>query len=311
MEERLDVEEQREASLPNDGIIDDKNVVVLLTNELTPIPNVTSTLMDSIHITLTESKEWQQLYEAVVMLRRVMVYHSEVITTHHIESFVRLLAAESDSLRSAPSKNGLLACAECFEFVPRSIQERTLLSSSHPEMLDVLLRRSVCEKKFLRDMALFAMQKLATHLAGLPLLTAVARYGTNKNGKLCGSAAKLIALSLECLVQTYHAISYKTNGSFKTTFRALAAFRESKDASARFEATRSLQLLCAVLGAKTFELGLKDALSGPNQAGIVARILKDACTAASVTRPRAQMRSLRDRVQQDSNARTGILTNCY
>ncbi|EEY53803.1 uncharacterized protein PITG_07406 [Phytophthora infestans T30-4] len=277
--------EHRQASLPNDEaveVVDDKNVVVLTTEELTPVMDVSSATLDDVLHVLTKSSDWQQLYEAVVMLRRFVVHHSQVITTKQNEELLRPLALECDSLRSAPSKNALLACAECFEFLPRSTQERALLGGARPEMIDVLLRRSVCEKKFLRDAALIAAQKLATHLAGIPLLVAVARYGTNKNGKLCGSAAKIIALSIE---------------SLKALYRALAAFRESKDATARTEATVSFQRLAALLGTKALESGVKDALPGAGQAGAVTRILKDASANTSVTKPRTQVRSLRDRVR--------------
>ncbi|KAF1775148.1 Armadillo-type fold [Phytophthora cactorum] len=294
----LEVDEHRGASLPNDEVVDDKNVVVLTTEELTPVPDVTNDTVDDVVHVLTKSSDWQQLYEAVVMLRRVVVHHTHVITTKQVEELLRPLALGCDSLRSAPSKNALLACAECFEFLPRSTQERALLGGARPEMIDVLLRRSVCEKKFLRDAALIAAQKLATHLAGMPLLAAVARYGTNKNGKLCGTAAKVIELTLERLLQDQQTLSHKGNESLKSVYRALAAFRESKDATARTEATTSFQRLGELLGTQALESGLKDALPGPGQAAVVARILKDASAKSSATKPRAQVRSLRDRVRQ-------------
>ncbi|ETK77236.1 hypothetical protein L915_16480 [Phytophthora nicotianae] len=303
--------EHRQASLPDDEaaeVVDDKNVVVLATNELTPVPDVTSVAVDDAVHVLTKSSDWQQLYEAVVMLRRVVVHHSQVITTKQVEELLRPLALECDSLRSAPSKNALLACAECFEFLPRSIQERALLGGARPEMIDVLLRRSVCEKKFLRDAALIAVQKLATHLAGMPLLAAVARYGTNKNGKLCGTAAKIIALSLDRLLKDQQTLPHKGCEPLKAVYRALAAFRESKDATARIEATTSFQRLSELLGTQALESSLKEALPGAGQAGVIARILKDASAKTGVTKPRAQVRSLRDRVRQDTNSRTGTVT---
>ncbi|EGZ14416.1 hypothetical protein PHYSODRAFT_509667 [Phytophthora sojae] len=279
------MEEQRQPSLPADSGSDTvqvADVVVLSTEELTPVPEASSASVDdSVHILTKTTTDWLQLYEAVVMLRRIVVHHSEAITTKHVEEFLRPLALECDSLRSTPSKNGLLACAECFRFLPRSVLERPLLGGAHPEVLDVLLRRSVCEKKFLRDAAATAAEELAAHLAGLPLLAAAARYGTNKNGKLCGTAAKIIALSSE---------------SLRSVYRALAAFRESKDGTARAEATASFQRLGELLGAQELELGLKDALPGAGQAGVVARILKDAFPRTNVAKARevGRQRTSRD-----------------
>ncbi|GMF20566.1 unnamed protein product [Phytophthora lilii] len=307
-----EVEEQREASLPDGDdesvqVADDQSAVVLTTEELTPVAEVSSAVVDEIVNVLTKTSDWLQLYEAVLMLRRVVVHHGEVITAKQIEEVLRPLALECDSLRSTPSKNGLLACAECFQFLPRSVLERPLLSSAHPEVLDVLLRRSVCEKKFLRDAAAAAADKLAAHLAGLPLLTAIARYGTNKNAKLCGTAARITAASLLRLQQDQQTISSKGSESLRALYRALAAFRESKDGNARAEATASFQRLGELLGAKELEQALKDALPGAGQAGVVARILKDAFPKSSVTKAPPRMGSLRDRMRQSTNARAGTV----
>ncbi|GMF45498.1 unnamed protein product [Phytophthora fragariaefolia] len=306
-------EEQREASLPADGengaiqTTDDKSVVVLVTEELTPVPEVSSFAVDDIVGVLSKASDWVQLYDAVVMLRRIVVHHSEVITTKHVEEFLRPLAVECDSLRSTPSKNGIVACAECFRFLPRSVLERPLLGGAHPEVLDVLLRRSVCEKKFLRDAAIIATEELATHLAGLPLLAAVARYGTNKNSKLCGTAAKVIASSLLRLQQDQQTLAHKGSESLRSVYRASAAFRESKDSMARAEATTSFQRLGELLGAQELELGLKGAFPGAGQQGVIARILKDAFPKTSTAKARPRMGSLRDRMRQDANARTGTV----
>lgn len=277
---------------------------MILTEDLTPLPDVSNTTVDEIVHVLTKTSNWLQLYEAVLKLRRVVVHHSEVITTKHVEECLRPLATECDSLRSTPSKNGLLAFTECFQFLPRSMLERPLLGGAHPEVLDVLLRRSVCEKKFLRDAASVAAEKLANHLAGLPLLTAVARYGTNKNAKICGSAAKIIAMSLLRMQQGPSTLAQKGGESLKAVYRTLAAFRESKDGTARAEATASFQYLGDLLGAEGLKLGLKDALPGAGQAGVVARILKDAFPTTGAVKTLPRTGSLRDRIRQDANART-------
>ncbi|KAH7491428.1 hypothetical protein KRP22_004827 [Phytophthora ramorum] len=309
------MDERREASLPVDGdenvpVADDKSAVVLTTEELTPLAEVSSVSVDDIVHILAKSTDWLQLYDAVVTLRRVIVHHSEVISSKHIEELLRPLALECDSLRSSPSKNGLLACAECFQFLPRSMLERQLFGSAHPEVFDVLLRRSVCEKKFLRDAAAIAVDQLATHLTGLPLLAAAARYGTNKNGKLCGTAAKTIALSLLRLKQDQDGggqVLALKGEPLRAVYRALAAFRESKDGTARAEATASFQRLGELLGPEELALGLKGAMPGAGQAGIVARILKDASPKSNASKARPRNGTLRDRVRQDTNGRTGTV----
>ncbi|RLN77592.1 hypothetical protein BBJ28_00000449 [Nothophytophthora sp. Chile5] len=313
-------EEKRMASHPSieeDGSSaagDEKSIVVLATSELTPLSEVSPSTLDGIIQTLAGKSDWLQLHEAILLLRRVVVHHRELVKTQHVDVFLRPLALESDSLRSTPAKNALLACAECFEFLPRSVLERSLLTGNRPEILDVLLRRSVCEKKFLRDAAAFAVQKLANHLAGLPLLLAVAKYGSNKNAKLCGIAAWAISLSLQRLQQQQleagtdirQSLTHKGGESLRVVYRALAVFRESKDASARAEATTSFQRLGELLGREALESGLKDALSGAGQTGVVARILKDAFVMAKSGKPRlVRTGSLRERMVKDATVGAG------
>jgi len=139
----------------------------------------------------------------------------------------------------------------------------------------------------------------------------VARYGTNKNAKVCGAAAKLMAAGLLRLQQepadeSRQAFTCKSEAS-RAVYRALAAFRESKDGTARTEATASFRRLGELLGPGQLELGLKDALPGAGHAGVVARILKDASPRTNAVQPRARTGSLRDRMRQDATARTGAV----
>ncbi|KAE9201007.1 hypothetical protein PF002_g21659, partial [Phytophthora fragariae] len=87
----LGMEEQRDASLPADREteVDEKSVVVLTTEELTPVHEVSSSTVDGIVHVLTKTSDWLQLYEAVVMLRRIVAHHSEVVTTKQVEEFLR------------------------------------------------------------------------------------------------------------------------------------------------------------------------------------------------------------------------------
>ncbi|OWZ07563.1 hypothetical protein PHMEG_00020026, partial [Phytophthora megakarya] len=87
-------EEQREASLPEDGsvaVVDDKSAVVTLTEDLTPVPDVSSAMVDDIVHVLAKTSDWLQLYEAVLKLRRIVVHHSEVFTTKQVEECLRPL----------------------------------------------------------------------------------------------------------------------------------------------------------------------------------------------------------------------------
>lgn len=236
------------------------------------------------------------------MLRRVIVHHSGLVEKDDTDAFVDKLTIACDNLRSVLAKNALLAFAECFQFLGKTHLE-PFLSRRKPSMLDVLLRRAVCEKRFLRDAATVAVNHLIRYLASIPLLTCCAEYATNKNARVCGTAAKVIN---GCLIQmtgspsstvafAQQIRSTSSDSEIQQLFRALAALRTSKDSTARAEATMSLKLLAQVMGEECFAEKLNKALPDQHTA---SKILLQARPQVAVPTdgPDKRRGSLRDRM---------------
>lgn len=243
------------------------------------------------------------MVQSIIMIRRVVVHRPLAVPDASVGVMLQSLTVAGDDLRSALVKNALLALAECFEYLGRGRLEP--LVARNPEMLDMLLRRSVCEKKFLRDAAVYAVQRLVQHLACLPLVERAASYATNKNARLCANAAKIIASSLTRLTQEeangpIAALAQSENAeAVHVVYRALTVFREGKDSSARTQATLSFKLIGEFVGREQFEGGLKASLSRTNQQHMAARILKEVFPSAAGNDAGSQVRrgSLRDRMQ--------------
>lgn len=245
-----------------------------------------------------------RLLQAIVVIRRVIVHHSGLVEKEDIDAFVDKLTIACDNLRSVLAKNALLAFAECFQFIGKT-QLESFLFRRKPSMLDVLLRRAVCEKRFLRDAATYAVNHLIRYLASIPLLTCCSEYATNKNARVCGTAAKVIN---GCLIQMTASPSLTvafaqqmqsptSETAIQHLFRALAALRTSKDSTARAEATMSIKLLAQVMGEECFAEMLNKALPDQHTASkilIQARPQADGSTRADA--PDKRRGSLRHRM---------------
>ncbi|GLE07289.1 hypothetical protein PINS_up017419 [Pythium insidiosum] len=215
------------------------------------------------------------------------------------------LVDASDNLRSALSKNALLALAESFQFL-RVEQLRRYIepsapthpSGSHPQLLDVLLRRATCEKRFLRDAAVFAVDQAIAFQASPELLASAARYAASKSAKVVALASRILAQGLLRLQRQSAASLQVLVDDHKlliTLCQALARFRVGKDSVARQESLACFTALGELLGRPQLETTLQTAL--PEQPHDVASIMNDAFATAHQQKSHSGRRgSLRDRV---------------
>lgn len=245
-----------------------------------------------------------QLLQAIVVLRRVIVHHSVLVEKDDIDAFVDRLTIACDNLRSVLAKNALLAFAECFQFLGKT-QLEPFLFRRKSSMLDVLLRRAVCEKRFLRDAATYAVSHLTRYLASIPLLTCCSEYAVNKNARVCGTAAKVINGSLiqmttspASIVALAQQLRSPTNETaIQHLLSALAALRSSKDSTARAEAIMSLKLLAQVMGEESFVEKLRKALADQHTASkILIEVRPQVAGSTSAVGPDKRRGSLRDRM---------------
>ncbi|ETV97035.1 hypothetical protein, variant [Aphanomyces invadans] len=157
---------------------DDKAVVVLTTSELQPLENVADEVAAMRRA--LQNHDWVVQYGAIETLRRAIVHHTEATLASIDQDVLRRLQDATLNLRSAMSKNALAALAECFEFAPDE-----LAALDVAPVVESILNRAACEKKFLRDAADCALVKLATCVPTHRVLAALASVASSKNNKLC------------------------------------------------------------------------------------------------------------------------------
>ncbi|OQS06146.1 hypothetical protein THRCLA_01791 [Thraustotheca clavata] len=215
-------------------LADDKSANVLVTQDLKPLDTpeeaITSALLS------IASENWFVQYEAIEIFRRALVHHSS-LAAPHLANVLDVLQDASMNLRSTTSKNALLALAECFEYTNEEVKTFDL-----QHVIEAIMKRAACEKRFLRDAATLCLKNLATFVHTFPVLCTFTGFSTNKNSKLVTAAANatslcLLHMQLEGESLRVHQISEILPG--------IAQFQNGKDAKAREDATRSLLLLVA------------------------------------------------------------------
>ncbi|OQR87650.1 hypothetical protein ACHHYP_08418 [Achlya hypogyna] len=224
----------------SDDVGDDKGVTVLATTELSPLADPANEIPAALR--RIDDADWLVQYEAIEIFRRALVHHAAV-AGEYVAAALGALTAASLNLRSATSKNALLALAECFEFAD-------VRALSIAPVVQALMKRAACEKRFLRDAAMHAVTKLATHVATAPVLVALAAFSASKSAKLCTAACSGTML---CLTQmqrdgTILTPSQLITGQIVEILPPLARFRSGKDAKAREDALVSLQVAASFAG---------------------------------------------------------------
>lgn len=123
--------------------------------------------MNDLHLAGKSLKHenWEKQFESCNIARAVIVHHSEVLKKHyHEENIIEGLIAQSSSLRSAVSKNGLLAFVEIFESLKR------LLDGELDNIFPVLLKRAYDTNIFISEPADQALEAMCTHCSAKTVL---------------------------------------------------------------------------------------------------------------------------------------------
>ncbi|EQC36450.1 hypothetical protein SDRG_05905 [Saprolegnia diclina VS20] len=219
-----------------DDILDeDKGAIVLATHELRPLKHPRDDVAAALRA--IDDADWYVQYEAIETFRRALVHHAPTAGPH-LGDVLDIVSAASLNLRSATSKNALLALAECFEF--GDVSALPLL-----HVVQALMKRAACEKKFLRDAATLAIGKLTTYAPTWPVLVALAAYSSSKSAKLVTAACNGTML---CLLQMQVDATILNPTQIVEVLPALARFRNGKDAKAREDALVGLNVVASFAG---------------------------------------------------------------
>lgn len=105
-------------------------------------------LEDFTRVSLITEDNWEKQFEAVDIYRRLIKNHKDLITVQNSHKIMIDLVKWGDSLRSALSKNSLLAIGEFCVNCPR------VLDSDIESMLNLLLRKSTDTNIFIVEVAI-------------------------------------------------------------------------------------------------------------------------------------------------------------
>lgn len=220
-----------------------------------------------------QQQQWYVEYQAIESARRLMIFHPDLILQGPgLAKILRLLDQSAENLRSAVAKNALWGYHEAFALLwrwveecpvntrtrslekeqprtslleeeqkPRNVQTSPSLSSSLVELirpsLAIVLKRAVCEKRFLQTVATKALDSLVVHP---DLILEFATYARHGNPKVVAKASILVS---QCLRQVSHLTLMFDIKQIEVLVEAVLDFRQSKDPRGRAAAKASMDQL--------------------------------------------------------------------
>ncbi|CAK4671080.1 hypothetical protein LEN26_015436 [Aphanomyces euteiches] len=218
---------------------DDKAIVVLSTAELLPLETDVDDELYSMSRDI-HSSDWLVQYNAIECFRRGLVHHAHEASEYFPE-VVDAIQAASLNLRSAMSKNALLAFAETFEYAPDVASQVNCRL-----VVDALLKRAACEKKFLRDAADYALAKMASCAPSTSILLACASVADSKSGKLGAAGCNATVLCLQEMQRRSMTLDNAESGG--KLVQQLVKFRSGKDVKTREDALRGCTITSHLVG---------------------------------------------------------------
>ncbi|KAF0720011.1 Aste57867_619 [Aphanomyces stellatus] len=225
-----------------DDLNEDKAILVLATSELVPLLDVADDLTRMQDAIL--STDWLVQYTAIETFRRGIVHHTRMASTC-VAAMLDPLTAASLNLRSAMSKNALLALAESFEFASDDVMLAP--DATTRAVCDALLKRAACEKKFLRDAADLSLTKLATCVPSPTAAVACAAVADSKSNKLCAAGCNATMQCLSEMQRRGMTIASDTEMASGLAHQ-LIKFRSGKDIKTRDDALKGLVHASHIIG---------------------------------------------------------------
>ena len=144
----------------------EENPIYLAVEDLKRVPNPEEALQKC--IVAGSLDNWNDQFEALNMLRRLLKHHSEVfisqVTLHNI---CLDLIKWADSLRSSLSKNALIVIGEMCENLGRTID------SEITDLLKVLIKKAIDTNVFISEQAEVAIESMCCYSNEIKLITSL------------------------------------------------------------------------------------------------------------------------------------------
>ena len=160
------------------------NVILLQRNQLLKFDDPEMEISNLKRFLGSSNQSWTDQYDAVDSIRRLALHDSDLLAPS-FSTVIPFLQEGVSSLRSAMCRNSLFAMAELYESLSTSHTD-TLLHGLE-NTVDVLLTKSVNEKKFIATAGISAIEKLAESLSSKVLLLTLLGHHDSKNPKASGA----------------------------------------------------------------------------------------------------------------------------
>lgn len=284
--------------------------------ETTAVPLTTEELVASVDpdtelaqtIANIRNINWYQQFLAIESARRLIVHHTTTLaTSDQLADILYHIRLASRNLRSAASKNALLALAETIEYMHAVDTVQQLTGS----FTNVLVKRAACEKRFLREAAEIGLRKLSIYAPQFSTIEYLLKFSKDRHPKTCLAAARTISQCVVNLVKrekqttgqnnsTTHSIVPQSStfpcsvinaDQLKMLLAGLALFRAGREPETRVAARKTLISLRILLGPAEFDCQTRETLDLPNANAVIAD--------SKGSRPNKRPKSLRDLIRRD------------
>jgi hypothetical protein len=241
----------------------------------------------------TNTTVWAEQYEAVVVIRRVVLHHAEVIRSSpaNVKEAVNAALLGAEALRSCRVRNGIMClralltnCSDVLSFADSSSSSSTsaALASHCERIVGCLLTKSGGGPRFIVELALNALLQQGVSCVP-PLSLAIALFPAlcHRNPEIAGNAILALVASVRRLdAGVLSDTAEEGMQRLKEVVQGLALALNAKRAKAKDEAKAALKTIKATMGDAHFEALMNMHLSA-SQIGEVTRLLNAASTATT------------------------------
>mmetsp|Transcript_19943 Transcript_19943/g.32859 ORF Transcript_19943/g.32859 Transcript_19943/m.32859 type:complete len:369 (+) Transcript_19943:224-1330(+) len=255
-------------------------VVVQPASELEPLKDLkveTETLL-----TMISCSDWLDQYEATTLYRRFVNYHPKEIKKYlgaHMAKIFRFLQDGVESLRSAQSRNTLLAVGEMFENVPSDDIE-IFIAGKISGILDSIVIKSSNDKRFIATTGEDALRKIVASVPCSEVLIGLLSHSKSKSPKVLLVISKYSSVLLKGIVQSKHGDAAILSGNVDEIITKLALIESGRSVEAKKYAHESFRAIYRGLGKESFGKAMERVLSPAETSRILKMIEKNPNTKA-------------------------------
>ncbi|KAJ0859097.1 putative armadillo-like helical, CLASP domain, TOG domain-containing protein [Helianthus annuus] len=153
-----------------------------------PIPMLSSSLMEGL-----ESKDWLKICDSLNDVRRLALFHSEILLPILYGKVVMVLVKSMKNPRSALCKTAIMAASDLFKSFGDKLLESSTPNDAVDQMMLQLLLKASQDKKFVCEEAERTLNTMVVSTTPIPLLHKLKVYVKHANMRVRAKAAVSIS----------------------------------------------------------------------------------------------------------------------